>query len=170
MSGVLDLYDALCKASKASEEHLPEGWPKSARAMGKRLKTIQATLADIGISVSWARSSNGNARSITLDAVRGCEPMPETPETAGINTGAEYASAVSPSFANSGPAWNVGAGPPSGAASDITGVSVVWLLNSAQAPCWRSGAPFGTYPCSGQAPPCGLARAPFETSTFALGG
>ena len=47
----------------------PEGWPKSAKSVGRRLKVLHTTLAEVGVRITWKHSDDRKSRLIEL-AVR----------------------------------------------------------------------------------------------------
>jgi hypothetical protein len=47
----------------------PEGWPRDVRSAGKRLRVLQATLADVGIHVSMTREDEQRTRTVKLSKV-----------------------------------------------------------------------------------------------------
>ena len=113
----------------AHAKTMPEGWPRSAKALGRRLKVVQTTLADVGLVVTWKLSLDGKSRRIQL-AERSAEQTPETPETPGSSPGAGSSTDVSPRSAQPNVGETSGAKPTTGAASGMMDVSDVSSHNS----------------------------------------
>jgi hypothetical protein len=126
-----ELYAALT-GPYARTRTVPEHWPKSPRSLGKRLTALQATLADVGITV-WKSPSDGRSRRITL-AVGSAKQTLETLETLEANAGAASAPNVSsrPIPANVGE--TLGRKPNAGAVSNMNNVSNNTLHDSTALP------------------------------------
>lgn len=78
--------DLLVALQSGNSNPAPEGWPKSSRSLGKRLKVLQTTLAEIGITVIWKHSSDKRQRLIELAVAMGNQTS-ETSEMSGSRPG-----------------------------------------------------------------------------------
>jgi hypothetical protein len=74
---------------KDDRKRMPDDWPRSPESAGKRLRVLEATLAEVGIVVSHTASSTGAQRLIKLCK----EPQePQEPQEAAGRSGGSYSS------------------------------------------------------------------------------
>jgi hypothetical protein len=56
------------------DETKTEGWPKRADGLSRQIRTLHATLAEVGISVEWSREGKAGTRTLTLKPTADREP------------------------------------------------------------------------------------------------
>jgi hypothetical protein len=118
------LLEAL-SAPFATSRAFPEGWPRSAKSMGRRLTVLQATLAEVGVRVTRTHSRDKRSRIIDL-AVGDTRQTSETSGMSGANQDAASVTDVSsgPRSANvretSDPRHDAGAEPDDSDVSDVS--------------------------------------------------
>ena len=110
---------------------LPEGWPKSAKSLGRRLKILHTTLAEVGIVTTW--SSDGKSRRIEF-SVKDAAQTSETSETAEPSFGAVSRPDVSSDQMSPNVGQTSERKPNSGARSDMTDVSDMKLQAASMVP------------------------------------
>jgi hypothetical protein len=76
----------------------PDGWPKNAKSLGRSLRVLQTTLAQVGVLVSFSHSGN---RTISISMVP--EKTSEMPKTSKRNSGADAKADVSAGQTSNGP-------------------------------------------------------------------
>lgn len=131
-----DLLQALhdWNAAKAADSLFPykppilEGWPKSAKSLGRRLTVLQTTLAEVGVRITRGMSSDGKSRIITL-AIASAKETSEMSETSEPQSGRGGASDVSTKQSPGDVRETSGAEDPYGGAFDVTDVSDIKLRN-----------------------------------------
>jgi hypothetical protein len=106
-----------------------EGWPKSERSLGRKLRALQSTLAHVGVRLTFRRSPADGSRLIALSLERANETS-ETSETSEPPSGGGSASDVIAAQSLANVRETSEAEGPSSRTSDVTDVSDIKLRNS----------------------------------------
>jgi len=69
------------------DETKTDGWPKRADGLSRRVRVLEATLAEVGIAVRWSREGEARTRTLTLQATADRKPNSSSLASGASGTG-----------------------------------------------------------------------------------